>query len=252
MFEDFFPDYSCTTGYSELFSIPDNELTDLNSVLIIVALTENPESRDLFKCCADEREASGASGDGGGEIPFVERILTFRESTSKELDALNKQLGKVAYQDQLTKVYNRWELERNLKKALALAQNGSKFALIFLDIDHFKKVNDTFGHDMGDMVLRSIVNAVKTFIKPNHVFGRWGGEEFLYLLPDVDEKEAVDFAEEIRKEIDDACFVTVRHVTVSIGVTMLRPEDSIDSFVKRADEGLYEAKETGRNKVVLK
>ncbi len=101
------------------------------------------------------------------------------------------------------------------------------------------------------MVLKSIVNIVKEFIEDNHVFGRWGGEEFLYLFPNSDVEKALEFAERIRQTIDDTCFVTVQHITVSIGVTMIRPEDTIDTFVKRADEALYNAKETGRNRVVI-
>ncbi len=249
IFGSFFPEYSCTTGNSELFSIPDSPIADLNSALVIVALTENIESKNLFvpgNCGLTIEEEE----DADREIPFVERILTFLECTSKELDDLNKQLGKVAYTDQLTKIYNRWELERKLLEAQTLTKNGSSFALLFFDIDHFKHVNDTFGHDAGDLVLKSIVNIVKGFIKENHVFGRWGGEEFLYLFPTDSIEDALELAEDIRNTIDETCFITVRHVTVSIGVTMMNKDDTIESFVKRADEALYQAKETGRNKVV--
>ena len=225
-------------------------MCDLNSALVIVGLTENKYSKDLF--------VHGSCGflieqdeDERREVPFFERILTFLESTSKDLDELNKQLGKIAFTDQLTKVYNRWELERSINEAITLAQNGSSYSLLFFDIDHFKHVNDTYGHDVGDVVLKSIVNIVKDFIEDNHVFGRWGGEEFLYLFPNSDVEKALEFAERIRQTIDDTCFVTVQHLTVSIGVTMIRPEDTIDTFVKRADEALYNAKETGRNKVVF-
>jgi len=104
---------------------------------------------------------------------------------------------------------------------------------------------------VGDTVLKSIVNIVREFIEENHIFGRWGGEEFLYLFPNEDTDKAVELADKIRQTIDDTCFVTVRHLTVSIGVTMIRADDTIESFVKRADEALYNAKETGRNKVVF-
>ncbi|MBP3819264.1 MAG: GGDEF domain-containing protein [Butyrivibrio sp.] len=250
VFRSFFPECSSTTGYSELFALPDCGMCDLNSALVIVGLTENKYSKDLF--------VHGSCGflieqdeDERREVPFFERILTFLESTSKDLDELNKQLGKIAFTDQLTKVYNRWELERSINEAITLAQNGSSYSLLFFDIDHFKHVNDTYGHDVGDVVLKSIVNIVKDFIEDNHVFGRWGGEEFLYLFPNSDVEKALEFAERIRQTIDDTCFVTVQHLTVSIGVTMIRPEDTIDTFVKRADEALYNAKETGRNKVVF-
>ncbi len=251
MFANFFPENSNTTGYAELFSTPNEPICDLNSALVIVGLAENPESKDLFigskKDYVIEQEENPKR-----EIPFIDRILTFLESTSKELDAVNTQLGKLAFTDQLTKVYNRWELERNINNAIGLAQNGSSFALLFFDIDHFKHVNDTFGHDVGDLVLREIVNIVKKELKPDHVFGRWGGEEFLYLIPDMDEAKAMEYADYIRKNIENTCLVMVRQVTVSIGVTIIKKDDTLETFVKRADDALYEAKETGRNKVVFK
>ncbi|MBO6239962.1 MAG: diguanylate cyclase [Butyrivibrio sp.] len=250
IFREFFPEYSSTAGYSELFAVPKSPISDLNSALVTVGLTENKCSRDLFvpgDCGLSIEE----DDDNNREIPFFERLLTFFESTSKDLDELNKKLGKVAFTDQLTKIYNRWELERNINEAITLAQSGKKYSLLFFDIDHFKHVNDTYGHDVGDTVLKSIVNIVRGFIEENHVFGRWGGEEFLYLFPNEDIDKAVELAEKIRQTIDDTCFVTVRHLTVSIGVTMIRADDTIESFVKRADEALYKAKETGRNRVVI-
>lgn len=117
-------------------------------------------------------------------------------------------------------------------------------------IDHFKHVNDTYGHDVGDMVLRASVDIVKDNLKPSHVFGRWGGEEFLYVLPETDMDKALEFAESLRSQIEQSYFTTVQHITMSFGVTQYKAGDTIDSFVKRADEGLYKAKESGRNRVV--
>ena len=112
-------------------------------------------------------------------------------------------------------------------------------------------LNDTYGHDVGDSVLLSVVNIIKESLKEGHIFGRWGGEEFVYIIPDVDEKTAVEFAESIRKKIDEICFVTVKHITISLGVTLAKPNDTIASFVKRADDAVYEAKENGRNQVKI-
>ena len=167
------------------------------------------------------------------------------------MDNLNKELGKVAYTDQLTKIYNRWELERKIEEALELTNQGMSYGLFFIDIDHFKQVNDTYGHDVGDAVLLSVVNIIKESLNEGHIFGRWGGEEFVYIIPDVDEKTAVEFAESIRKKIDEICFVTVKHITISLGVTLAKPNDTIASFVKRADDAVYEAKENGRNQVKI-
>ncbi|MCR4777390.1 MAG: GGDEF domain-containing protein, partial [Lachnospiraceae bacterium] len=147
----------------------------------------------------------------------------------------------------------RWELEHKLDETIQICGNGETPAgIIFMDIDHFKNINDTYGHDVGDLVLRATVNLIKDELYEGRIFGRWGGEEFICILPNADAKETAAFAEFIRKKIDENCFVTARHVTMSFGVTQFRPGDDPESFVKRADEALYEAKETGRNKVVIK
>lgn len=250
---DIFPELSVTTGNAELFYTDTGLGGDLNSSLVTVGLKESDNSSDCIIPCREfETAAKGSSDDNTDEeIPFVERILAFLESTSKELDALNRELGKIAYTDQLTKIYNRWELERKIEEVLELSKEGAPYGLFFIDIDHFKQVNDTYGHDVGDEVLLSVVNIIKENLQEKHVFGRWGGEEFIYIIPDVDEKSIVEFADTIRKSIDEICFVTVKHVTISIGATMAKPDDTLASFIKRADEAVYDAKESGRNQVKL-
>ena len=162
-------------------------------------------------------------------------------------------MEKIAYTDRLTRIYNRWELEHKINEAIKLSKNDHKpISLIYMDIDHFKHVNDTYGHDVGDMVLRATVDLIKDNLQSQHVFGRWGGEEFLYLLPDADLDEARDFAEKLRMQVEDNSYVVVRHVTMSFGVTTISEDDDMASFVKRADEALYIAKESGRNRVVTK
>ena len=242
---------SSITGYAEVFVTPDGRGGDLNSSLVAVGLTESPDATDVIIPYRQPDEAVKKNIDEEKEIPFVDRILNFLESVSAELDTQNKELGKIAFTDQLTKVYNRWELERAIEESLLLAKNGRSYGLMFFDIDHFKSVNDTYGHDVGDMTLLAVVSMVKENLKSDHVFGRWGGEEFLYLIPDVNETGLLEFAEKIRKQIDDACLVTVQHITISIGTTLAHTDDTLESFVKRADKAVYEAKETGRNKVVF-
>ncbi|MCR4956871.1 MAG: diguanylate cyclase [Lachnospiraceae bacterium] len=251
------PQLSFTTGNEEIFVTPEGYGGDLNSALITVGLKETGHTnwiipyREIKKDPAETD--SFANQKIRGEIPFVDRILTFLASTSKELDELNKELGRIAYTDQLTQIYNRWELENKIKEALSLkkANKDHSVALLFMDIDHFKKVNDTYGHDAGDMVLRGTVNLIREELKNECAFGRWGGEEFLCLLRSSKE-EALDFAEHIRTLIEETCFVNVKHITISIGVTMVKEDDTVESFIKRADQGLYDAKEGGRNRVIFR
>lgn len=246
-----YPEVSVAVGYAEIYESGSGCGGVLNSALVAVGLKEDSEAQDEFRpgvAYVDDKEIQE---DGRDYIPFVDRILNFLERTSIELDSVNKELGKIAYTDQLTRIYNRWELENKVNEILDKCNaDGSEASIIFMDIDHFKHVNDTYGHDVGDMVLRATVDIIRDNLKPQHVFGRWGGEEFIYVLPDIGIEDAFLFAENLRKQIQDNGFVTVQHITMSFGVTQNVAGDTLETFVKRADDGLYKAKEGGRNRVV--
>ena len=122
-------------------------------------------------------------------------------------------------------------------------------SLIVLDVDHFKKINDTHGHAMGDAVLVAIAGAISDDLGETGVVARIGGEEFMILLPDTDEFTATNKAERLREIIEDLSPSGLR-VTASFGVTPLRPEDNYDMIFSRADMAMYEAKRSGRNCVV--
>ncbi len=245
------PELSVAVGYAELFFSSSGNGSALNSALVAVGLTENPVAKNEIRSCVNFIDDEEKNEDERDYIPFVDRILHFLEKTSSELDSINKELGKKASTDQLTRIYNRWELEHKINDILDLcSSDNTPASIIFMDIDHFKHINDTFGHDIGDMVLRASVDLIRDHLEQQHVFGRWGGEEFIYVLPGMELEKALEFAESLRKQIDENCFVTVKHLTMSFGVTQNKPGDTLDSFVKRADQALYTAKETGRNKVV--
>lgn len=246
------PELSLAIGYAELFYASTGDGGTLNSAIVAVGLTENPSANNCFRPCINEQDCDIEDTPEQGYVPFVDRILHFLETTSAELDQMNQELGRIAYTDQLTKVYNRWELEHKIQETIRLSEEDHKpVSMIFMDIDHFKNVNDTFGHDVGDMVLRATVDLIKDRLLPQHIFGRWGGEEFLCALPDTDTDEAVKFAESLRQAIEENCYIDVQHVTMSFGVSGMISGDTMESLVKRADEALYQAKEGGRNRVIL-
>jgi diguanylate cyclase (GGDEF)-like protein len=120
-----------------------------------------------------------------------------------------------------------------------------------LDIDHFKNVNDTYGHDVGDKVIKNIVDIVKKNIRNIDIFVRWGGEEFIILCPETDSLSAATLAQKLRSAIDDASFDKVGNITCSFGVASFKDNESKDSFIKRSDSALYKAKDEGRNRVVV-
>ncbi len=146
--------------------------------------------------------------------------------------------------DTLTGVYNRRGCLKRLK-------NGSKrYALLYIDIDHFKKINDTYGHEIGDRVLKEVARLITAHIRKDDVFCRQGGEEFLLFVANASEAQAMQVAQKLRKHIQIHKFDEVENVTVSIGIAVREKNESIGSLISRADKNLYRAKNEGRNRVV--
>lgn len=164
---------------------------------------------------------------------------------------LHRRLLEQAIVDPLTGVFNRRHMERLLSDAIERKhRNSAPASLLLIDIDRFKLINDQFGHAKGDSVLKGIVAVVgKRSRKVDSLF-RVGGEEFILLLPDAQEAAAIAVAEQLRASVADAPLLDGRQVTVSIGVSELRPGESSDSWMKHADDALYAAKNAGRNRVV--
>ncbi|MDZ7852307.1 MAG: GGDEF domain-containing protein [Halomonas sp.] len=156
----------------------------------------------------------------------------------------------LATTDPLTGIANRREFARSLKLEMARANRFHRpLALIMYDLDHFKRINDTFGHNVGDSVLRATTSLVNRFTRQVDLHARWGGEEFTLLLPECSLEAAINSAERLCAAIAEQTFKHKKPVTTSIGVTVLAPEDTIDSLIKRADDVLYRAKGAGRNRV---
>jgi diguanylate cyclase (GGDEF)-like protein len=165
-----------------------------------------------------------------------------------------RRLRILAMTDELTRLSNRrafFELAR--EKLAASQRSGIPLALLALDIDHFKRINDTHGHETGDRVLQRVANAARAAVRKGDAVGRTGGEEFLALLPDAGPDEAGEIAERLRAAvaaIDVSDLAPDLRVTVSVGLAARRPnETAIDALARRADEALYRAKERGRNRV---
>lgn len=129
---------------------------------------------------------------------------------------------------------------------------NAPLSLIIFDIDYFKQINDTYGHLVGDTVLRELAHVVQANMRQSEYFVRWGGEEFILLLPGTDLYGAQMVAEKLRRLVEKTEFSEVGKVTCSFGVTTLRNDDTMQSFLQRADEALYEAKKSGRNQVRVK
>jgi diguanylate cyclase (GGDEF)-like protein/PAS domain S-box-containing protein len=176
----------------------------------------------------------------------------------KELQQLNKQLAEQANKDFLTKLYNRRGFEEHCQEIIELAKrDGSKISIAMFDIDHFKRVNDTYGHDEGDKVLKFIAETLVDVGRRSDVIGRYGGEEFILIMPPrTDKEESIIGAERIRLSIQNNPLRNIGKVTISAGVATILPgqddntKEIADTLKKQADKALYFAKEHGRNKVV--
>ena len=169
------------------------------------------------------------------------------------VDKLVENLQKAAIFDDLTGCYNKKEIEILLEKFLKeFLRYGTPLSVMMLDIDHFKKVNDTYGHLAGDFILKEVANIIKSTIRSSDACGRFGGEEFIILLPNTKLSGAMKLAERIRENIQNHKFIfndIKVPITVSIGITSASKNDSIYSLIQRVDEALYEAKNKGRNRI---
>ena len=166
---------------------------------------------------------------------------------------LSREFETQARTDVLTGISNRRDILEKLEyENIRAKRRGETYSILLLDIDHFKSINDTYGHDLGDTVLKILSREIAADLFERDLFGRWGGEEFLIVLPDTDARGAVDVAERIRKRIADLSIPDHRNmrVTASIGVASSDVQYEIDRYISLADLQLYRAKTGGRNLVV--
>lgn len=175
---------------------------------------------------------------------------------AKDVSALmnaNRELDQLARRDALTGLHNRFAASERLRDEFVRSQRSSvAFSVLLLDVDHFKRVNDTHGHDVGDQVLQVVARQIKASVRASDFVARFGGEEFLVILPDTDAQEAEVVAEKIRRAVDACEPPVVGRVTLSVGLSEWRddlPDEGL--LVRRADEALYAAKGAGRNQVMV-
>lgn len=176
---------------------------------------------------------------------FLKQVNSF-----VQIEEQNKALIQLSEIDALTQINNRRALDRELDGLHRKAQEKSgTYAMIIADIDHFKKVNDKYGHIIGDEVLVETVSRFKRIIGDKHIIGRWGGEEFMVILNGTSLEEACEMAELIRKEIQQQPFANGCHMTCSFGVSAYKRGVTSEDVVRKTDKALYFSKENGRNQV---
>jgi len=179
---------------------------------------------------------------------ILSTVISHDSVLEDQLDEQLKETNELARRDPLTQIYNRMKFNEELVRVYTEAQSESRgFSLIMFDIDHFKQVNDKYGHDTGDEVLRMIARVVTEALPARAVFARWGGEEFMILASDTDLERATAIAEVLRLAIRETRTEAAGQVTCSFGVIQVERNETPQSFLKRLDKSLYEAKESGRD-----
>jgi len=239
--------------YGEFYSY-NSRIYLLNSTIVVAAFREGEGKSHTQKVDGVEKPDGAVSS---GEDPFsnkhsriISRLLYFIRATTAELEEANKELKRIAGIDKLTQINNRRKLDEILQEELYRSTRyKTGFSVLLLDLDHFKKVNDKFGHLIGDMVLLEIGKILKENVRVSDTVGRWGGEEFLIILPQTSQGSALIVAEKIRQEVERAQFQGVGHITCSLGAATFRIGDNQDKILLRADRAMYAAKNSGRNQV---
>ncbi|HPD56068.1 MAG TPA: GGDEF domain-containing protein [Smithellaceae bacterium] len=192
----------------------------------------------------------------GKDNSIIGAVELFTDMSNFKADELRiKELEEMALLDNLTRLANRNHIERELTMRLEESKRFNvRFGIIFLDIDHFKKVNDTYGHDMGDRVLKFVADTLAKNIRPFDLVGRWGGEEFIAIIRNANENVLIELSNRLRMLVEKSYIVLADdklNVTISIGTTIVRGDDDINSIIKRADELLYQSKRAGRNRLTF-
>jgi len=196
----------------------------------------------------------GALNDEEGNI--IGGVELFTDiSNQKVRESRIKELEKMAMIDKLTQLPNRSYLEKEIERRFEEKRlHKLPFGILFMDIDHFKNFNDTFGHHVGDNVLKFVANTLITSTRTFDVFGRWGGEEFIGILCNIKHQDLQTLGNRVRILVENSYIIHGNeklHVTISVGATMGGDDDTIETVLKRADTLLYESKSAGRNRLTI-
>ncbi len=227
-----------------------NRMTDLRQA------TERAQAAQLAAAADQARNLETLVAQRSAELSERLRDLgdtrSSAEMANQGLRRALEQLEQAASTDRLTGAWNRRRFEEAVHPEMALAQRRREpLSLLMLDLDHFKRVNDTFGHGAGDAVLAGTAQTLRLHLRASDALVRWGGEEFLVMAPATRLAGAGGLAEKLREALSTVVFPEVGQVTMSLGVAEYRPGETLDGWIERADQALYRAKRDGRNRVVL-
>jgi len=225
-------------------------IKDINSKQHIVFTTAHSESG--FFMDAIDLQVDGYVLKPINLDQLEEKLKNIKEhiDLKRYYERHQEELKRKVYIDDLTQIYNRTYFEEQFSKEISRYRRDRRvLSLIFMDIDKFKDLNDNYGHQVGDEVLKELTKLISKNIRDIDIFARWGGEEFAIIQPNTSLQNSVKVAEHLRKIIKNYKFNKAIDVTCSFGVATFRDTDTQESLMKRADEALYRAKNSGRDRV---
>ena len=249
--------FEVASGYSK------NEL--IGKPINIIRNPHTPQEffTNLWKTLSEKNEWNGEirnTKKDGEDFWLKQNIITIKDDNG-EIESFvsvgqditsKKELEQLSAIDKLTGILNRRKIDECLEYQVSLTVRYAKnLSLIIIDIDHFKKVNDTYGHQMGDKVLFEVTKIITNSIRKSDIFGRYGGEEFLLICPETNQEQAFVLAEKLREEVAHYNFDKVGQKTISIGISQYAQDDTAATLIKKADIALYEAKNNGRNQSII-
>lgn len=203
---------------------------------------------ELLKLVLDHR---AKANDSEIQSELLYDLVKRYVELNQKLKLTIKEVERLSNTDSLTGLYNRLYFNKSFEQELSRYKRYKQpFSIALIDIDHFKSVNDHYGHNVGDLVLKEISRIFVKSLRKEDICARWGGEEFIILLTGDTLEGSVAQAERIRKRVEGVAFEDLGHVTISIGVAEVAWSDTLTSLTAIADKALYEAKRSGRNKVV--
>jgi diguanylate cyclase (GGDEF)-like protein/PAS domain S-box-containing protein len=225
--------------------------------------TPNDVYKDLWKMLEEGKEWKGEIKDinkEGKEYWLEQTIIPIKDEKDTVISYISvgiditakKELEKLSAIDPLTGIFNRRQLNESISDEVEKAIRYHRpLTFLMIDIDHFKNVNDTYGHQVGDYTLTTIAQILSKHIRTSDIIGRYGGEEFMILCPETHKEAAAGIGEKLRKTISEYDFETIGHATVSIGVAEMESGDTKEALIYKTDTALYKAKDGGRNQVVI-
>jgi len=246
-------------GHQVARHIKDDDALPFIPIILVTALSEAEDVVQGLESGADDyiskpynfRELE-ARVRAMLRIKFLQDEL---DQKNRELELANKRLKKLSITDGLTELFNHRHVHQLLRDEFERSdRTGESIAVVMMDLDRFKSINDTYGHPTGDVVLFETAQIIQDTAREIDMVGRYGGEEFIAILPETDEEPGANFAERVRKAVEEHVYrdgATEIRMTVSCGVASIRAGvDSPEALLKAADEALYQAKHGGRNQVV--